>query len=103
MVRVVWTRRAISDIGAIHDYIAQFAPEAAVRMATRLQEAGDRLGETPMIGRSMTSGSRRELVNIRPYLIQYRLRGDCVEILTIRHGAGGDYDRQHHIDRRAPA
>ncbi len=86
VVQVVWTRRALEDLRAIHTYIDQFAPLAAQRMALRLKSAADWLGDSPSIGRSIGNG-RRELVTIAPYLIRYRIKKDRVEILTIRHGA----------------
>jgi len=30
---------------------------------------------------------RRELLSVNPYAIRYRVVGDAVEIVTIRHGA----------------
>ena len=85
MVQVVWTRRAIADLSAIREYIGQFKPLAAQRMAKRLRAAGENLSHFPERGRAV--GARRELVIVRPYIIRYRLKAGVVEILAIRHGA----------------
>ena len=63
MAEVVWTRRAIADLFAIHDYVQQFAPLAAQRLALRLRSVADSLAEQPERGRPLTMG-RREIVMI---------------------------------------
>jgi toxin ParE1/3/4 len=73
MVQVVWTRRALADLQAIHGYIAQFAPIAAQRTARRLEEAGNSLKDFPERGRLLPGSRRRELVSVRPYLLRYEL------------------------------
>jgi plasmid stabilization system protein ParE len=59
---------------------------AAQRLGQRLLLAGDALETSPDRGRPITRG-RRELTVIAPYLIRYRLRGDQVIVLEVRHGA----------------
>ncbi|HEY5105215.1 MAG TPA: type II toxin-antitoxin system RelE/ParE family toxin [Caulobacteraceae bacterium] len=71
---------------AIRAYIGQFAPLAAQRMALRLKFAGDSLDEHPDRGR-LLGGGRRELLAVPPYLIRYRVRGETVQIIAVRHGA----------------
>lgn len=85
MARVIWTRRAIGNLEAIRSYIGQLSPLAAQRMALRLKSAGESLKDQPMRGRS--AGARRELTTIPPYLIRYRIDGEQVTILEVRHGA----------------
>jgi len=55
-------------------------------MAERLLAAADSLEEFAERGRPIDEG-RRELTIIRPYLIRYRVAGDAVFILRIRHAA----------------
>jgi len=83
VVQVVWTRPALETIRA---YIGQFSPLAAQRMALRLIAAGMSLADFPERGRAIGKG-RRELVTVPPYLMRYRIRGETVEILAVRHGA----------------
>ena len=54
-------------------------------MALRLRNAGESLAHFPERGRARRGW--RELVVVRPYIIRYRLMGERVEIITIRHGA----------------
>lgn len=86
MAEVVWTDRALADIEAIVQWISEDRPMAASRMAERLLAAGDSLEFQPLRGRSIARG-RRELVFVAPYLILYRVQGDQVLILEVRHGA----------------
>jgi len=86
VVRITWTRRAQRDIAEIRAYIGQFAPLAAQRFSLRLVTAVESLAANPQRGRALLGG-RRELTTIPPYLIRYRISGDTIEIITIRHGA----------------
>ncbi len=86
MVRIVWTREALTNLELIRAYIHQFDPQAAQRMASRLIDAGTSLGDFPERGRTAT-GETRELVTVPPYALRYRLDAGTVYILRIRHGA----------------
>jgi len=86
VAQVVWTRPALASLEAIRAYIGQFSPLASQRMALRLISAGVSLSDAPDRGRPIGRG-RRELATVPPYLIRYRVRGDVVEIIAIRHGA----------------
>jgi plasmid stabilization system protein ParE len=77
--------RATRELETIRAYISEVNPHAAQRLTLRLLEAADRLSEFP--DRFRASGSARELVVVRPYVIRYRVRADHVLILRVRHGA----------------
>ena len=51
-----------------------------------VRRAGDSLAEFPERGAPI-SGGRRQLTHIPPYLLRYRVAGDLVVILDIRHAA----------------
>ena len=55
-------------------------------MALRIIEAVNSLAEFPEIGRPAEKESR-ELAIVPPYLIRYRIVGETVQILRVRHGA----------------
>ena len=84
-MQVVWTVAARDDLRAIRDYIRQFNPAAARRIAIALVAAADSLTELPERGRPAGTG-RREVVSIWPYVIRYQVLGDRVVILRVRHG-----------------
>ena len=90
MRKIVWTEEAVANLEAIAEYIAAFNPAAAERLATRLIELADSLAEFSDRGRD-AGGGRREMTIVWPYVLRYRVEGDRVVILRIRHGAqGGD-------------
>jgi toxin ParE1/3/4 len=68
-----------------YDYIFDFNPRAAERMAEALFDAGKSLGSLPLRGRPVRGTAMRELVSVHPYMIRYRIVGDDVVILRIRH------------------
>ena len=84
-MRVIWSIPALQDIGRIYDYVAGFNPIAAAELARQLKHAGETLRN--FSGRGKPIGKmRRELLVIWPYVIRYRVRGQVVEIMRIRHG-----------------
>jgi addiction module RelE/StbE family toxin len=84
--KIVWTEEAISHLEAIVAYISAFNPQAAARLGERLIEVADSLAEYSERGRDAGDG-RREMTTVWPYILRYRVEGDAVIILRIRHGA----------------
>jgi toxin ParE1/3/4 len=90
-VKLRYTQRARRQLDAIHDYLTERNPDAALRVVTRIREFTRLLEEHPSIGRMGTLPDTRELVVPRlPYIIVYRMgRKDkeCAEILAVFHTA----------------
>ena len=86
MAQVVWTGRALVDLITIREYIGQFSPLAAQRMARRLRAAAESLADHPLRGRLATA-TLRELVVVPPYVIRYDVSDGVVRIVRIRHAA----------------
>jgi plasmid stabilization system protein ParE len=86
LYRVIWSARSRRDIEGIHAYIAQVAPLAAGRFASRLIAAVESLTDQPHRGRALY-GEVREMVAIKPYVVRYRVKGRAVQIIRIKHGA----------------
>lgn len=84
---MIWSRPALADIAQIYDYVAQFNPAAAMRLAVRLYEAAGELDVFPHRGRPTGKPNRRELTVVPPYILTYEVRADLVEVLRVRHGA----------------
>lgn len=61
-------------------------PAAAERLGGRLVAVADSLAEFPNRGRDAGAG-KREMTGIWPYVMRYRVDGDRVIILRIRHRA----------------
>jgi plasmid stabilization system protein ParE len=84
--RVVWSVAALDDLDGIFRYLLDRNPDAAWRLRDQLVAASFTLAEMPLRGRP-ADGNHRELVTLAPYLIRYRIAGDEVRILRIRHAA----------------
>lgn len=89
--RVRITPRAETDLREIRDCIARRSPLTAGRFPGKLLASLDTIAESP---RSFSRVDENELVPyklhryiFRPYRIPYRVVGNDVQILHIRHGA----------------
>ena len=85
MAEVVWPDEVFAKLDEIANVIALDNPTAAERIVTRLLAAGESLAQFPHRGRP-ASGGVRELAIVPPYLIRYRVVGDTVVVVSIRHG-----------------
>lgn len=87
-MRVLWLARAIRHLIDIRAYIAAHNPAAAEAVSIRVVEASERLAMMPEFGRPGRVLGTRELVVFRtPYIIVYRVKGETIEIVAVRHGA----------------
>jgi len=89
-MRIDYAPRAIRDleqIGAYHGEVA--GSRVAAEIADRIERVVARLAVHPGIGPRVVSrpGVRTLLVQRYPYKIFYRVRGETVQILHIRHTA----------------
>jgi toxin ParE1/3/4 len=85
-MKVIWSKRAVADLGHICDYILLNNPKAATRTADRIEAATKRLRRFPNIGRpSDIAGTREIVVPGVAYLVVYRIAPQTVEILRIFH------------------
>jgi toxin ParE1/3/4 len=86
LTTVVWTFSALADVADIRRYIGTFNPPAAQRIAARLIAVGNALVNFPDRGRPVPGTDLREATVVYPYIIRYRVDGDRVLILRVRHG-----------------
>ncbi|WP_442855147.1 type II toxin-antitoxin system RelE/ParE family toxin [Bradyrhizobium sp. CCGE-LA001] len=86
-VKLRYARRARTDIDGIHEYISHHDQRAASAVVRRIQSASQLLAKYPGLGRGT------DMVGVRvfpivpfPYLIYYRVTGDALEVIHVRHG-----------------
>lgn len=87
-MRVRWTAPAHRDLETIGDGIARDSPVAAEKLITRIFDQTDALATFPNMGRAgRVPGTRELVISDTPFIAPYRVRGDCVEVLAVFHGA----------------
>ncbi len=87
-MKVVWTRPAKRDLEAIGDYIARDNAKAAAQVVIRVLDQAELLTQHPHAGRAgRIAGTRELVVTNTPFVLPYRVREDCVEILSVFHSS----------------
>ena len=84
---VVVSREALADLESIRAYLNARSPVAAVALTQRLADAMVSLEEMPMRGRPGLVDGTRELVNVAPFVVTYRVTQERVEIVRVWHKA----------------
>jgi toxin ParE1/3/4 len=86
-MKIVWSRRAISNLVALRDYIARDSPNSAATVAERILNGVDLLATQPQMGRpGRIVGTRELVIPGMPYIIPYRVRGERMELIAVFHG-----------------
>ena len=90
--RVVWSNSARDDYLAIIRYIAQENPNAAERVADRIEEAAAGLSDFATGRPGRVTGTYEKVLPGLPYLLAYEIvgrpeGGEMVAILHVIHGA----------------
>lgn len=82
---VKWSKRALSSLAGIAEYIEQDNTIRAKTFVQEIRQKSDLLEQFPTIGRAGRVIGTRELVAHKNYLLVYRVRGDEVQILEVMH------------------
>lgn len=87
-MRVRWVEVALANLNAEADYIARDNPSAAARIVELIVRAVKQLEQFPAIGRpGRVAGTRELVVTGTPYIVPYRVRGECIEVIRVLHGS----------------
>jgi plasmid stabilization system protein ParE len=95
MKRLSWTRQALSDVSRLSGFIREKNPGAARRAADTIREGVKILRDNAEIGRPACSAgpeTREWLIRFGAsvYVVRYRVQGQTVLLLKIRHGLEDD-------------
>lgn len=90
--RVVWADSARADYLAIVRYIAQENPDAAERVADRIEGAAAALSDFATGRAGRVTGTYEKVLPSLPYILAYEIisrpeGGETVAILHVIHGA----------------
>ena len=75
----------MTNLDGVAEYIARDNPDAARSLVAKVRDVAEQLATYPYLGRASEREDVRESVVHRHYLVSYRVRQDCVEILQIWH------------------
>ncbi len=88
---VQWSRDALDDLAQQIAWIAADNPAAARRIATRLRQVGDQLGDLATGRPGRVTGTYERSVTGLPYIVAYAITrrpdGETVSILRVIRGA----------------
>jgi toxin ParE1/3/4 len=85
-MNIVYAPRALRDLEAIGGYLIERNPAGAINVLGAIKSSIDTLSFFPQIGRLVDNAEHRRVPVLRyPYLIFYRVAGDELLILHIRH------------------
>ena len=88
-MRVHWTARAEARLDAIHAYIAQDNPAAALRIVQQVLRRSTQIAEFPGSGRRVPDYAREDVHELieGKYRIVYRIWPSHVDVLAVMHVA----------------
>ena len=96
MPRLIWTPNALADVQRLYRWLSPKDAEAAARAVGAIRAGVKILSRTPRIGRpveEMDPEYREKLIDFgnSGYVVLYRLEGDVVAILAVRHQKEAGY------------
>jgi toxin ParE1/3/4 len=88
-VRVEWLPPAQQDLAEIVGCIAADNSTAVAHgLHGEITRQVDHLQDNPHLGRpGRRRGTRELVINRTPYIVAYRIDGDVVQVIHVRHGA----------------
>jgi toxin ParE1/3/4 len=87
-MQVKWLAKALVNLTDEADYIAKESPANSKAFFTHVLASVEQLKEHPHLGRAGRVSGTRELVITRyPYIVPYRIKNGCIEILRVFHTA----------------
>jgi toxin ParE1/3/4 len=85
-VRLRFSPQAYSDIGDIHEYIAQQSPRAATAVVAQIRITSQILARYPALGRETDIPGVRVFPTARyPYLVYHKVEQDELIVIHVRH------------------
>ncbi len=88
-MKIVWTQSAQDDLDRIEAHLAPLSPRAAGRIWRRVVSRVEAQAFMPLAAPRAAPGSavRKLVVTGTPYIVFYRVIGDTLEVLYVRHHA----------------
>lgn len=88
-MQVKWTAKAVGDLQSLRAFIAKDKPGAAKKLVQKIFAKVEKdLALQSHLGRpGRAPGNREFIIADTPYILPYRVQGECLEIIRVLHGA----------------
>ena len=86
-MHLVWTSKALSDLGRLHEFLATVNKAAAERSVRKLTAAVGSLLSSPRIGERLNQFNPREIrrLVVGQYEVRYEIVNSGIHVLRIWH------------------
>ena len=85
---IKWLPKALDDLEILREYIENDNPAASEKVIQHIIKSLGYLIDNPELGRTGRIINTRELLlSGLPYVIVYKIKNNCIEILRVFHGA----------------
>lgn len=96
MPRLIWTPNALADVDRLHRWLKPKDADAASRAVATIRAGVKILAQSPRVGRpveDMDPEYREKLIDFgnSGYVVLYRLDGETVALLAVRHQKEAGY------------
>jgi toxin ParE1/3/4 len=86
-MKVRYSRRALSQLASVHEYLVDRNPSAAENVTASIRSTIARLREMPMLGKATDAASVHVIVEPEYlYRVFYSIDGQEVFVIHIQHG-----------------
>ncbi|MCG6116007.1 MAG: type II toxin-antitoxin system RelE/ParE family toxin [Mesorhizobium sp.] len=87
MIKLEWTREALSDLTRLHEFLAPINPRAAAQIVQSLTAAPTKLLEYPRLGEQLEEFLPREVrrILVGNYELRYEIDRSTIYIVRLWH------------------
>jgi toxin ParE1/3/4 len=85
-MQIRWLKKALENLDSEAKYIAEDSLQSAEIVVARIRDSVNQLADDQALGRpGRVVGTRELVVQKTRYIIPYRVRNNCIEVLRVFH------------------
>lgn len=86
MTRIIWSEKAVADLVALNDWLAEYRPPAEAAESIRaIRNQVANLDQFPAVGSPVHPGTRKLLIKGQPFVLLYEMVENRLTILRLVH------------------
>ncbi|MDF4275702.1 type II toxin-antitoxin system RelE/ParE family toxin [Vibrio parahaemolyticus] len=83
-MQIKWLKKALVNLEQSAEYLHEYNPRSSREFVQEVYDLTNLLKTNPAMGRTgRVFGTRELILNKYPYLIPYRIKDNCIEILRV--------------------